>query len=92
MIYKFTKSSERVIELSSDIAIKLGHNYIGTEHLLYGLTKEKSGIASRALQKQNINEKNVLDKIEEMIGKNTYIQVYTVRIYSSFKKGNRERI
>ena len=51
MIYKFTKSGEKVIEISNEIAIRLGHTYIGTEHLLYGLAKEKNGIASKVLEK-----------------------------------------
>ena len=73
MIYKFTKSGEKVIEISNEIAIRLGHTYIGTEHLLYGLSKEKNGIASKVLEKQNIDYKNILEKIEEMIGKNNFI-------------------
>lgn len=86
MIYKFTKSGERVIEISSDIAIKLGHNYIGTEHLLYGLAKEKNGIASKVLEKQNINDKNILEKIEDIIGKNNSIKSYSAGFTPRLKK------
>ena len=39
MTYKFTKRAEKAIEIANKIAIEFGHNYIGTEHLLYGLLK-----------------------------------------------------
>ena len=74
MIYKFTKSAEKVIEISKEIAINLGHSYIGTEHILYGLVKEKNGISNKVLEKQNINEKNILEKIEDIIGVNTFLE------------------
>ena len=86
MIYKFTKSGEKVIEISNEIAIRLGHTYIGTEHLLYGLVKEKNGIASKVLEKQNINHKNVLEKIEEIIGKNNFIKAYNIGFTPRLKK------
>ena len=86
MIYKFTKSGEKVIEISKEIAISLGHSYIGTEHLLYGLAKEKNGIASKVLEKQNINEKNILEKIEDIIGKNNNLKTYTIGFTPRLKK------
>ena len=68
MSYKFTGRAEKALELANDIAIELGHNYIGTEHLLYGLVKEGTGIASKVLENQNISAEAVLEKIEELIG------------------------
>jgi len=68
MTYKFTERAEKTLEIANDIAIKLGHNYIGTEHVLYGLVKEGIGIASKVLENQNINEGAILEKIEELIG------------------------
>ena len=70
MDYKFTKSANKVIEISSEIAIKLGHSYIGTEHLLYGLASEKTGVAGRVLEKQNVTPDKIFQQIEELIGKN----------------------
>ena len=70
MDYKFTKSANKALELASEIAIKLGHNYVGTEHLLYGLADEKTGVAGRALEKQDITSEKILEDIEELIGKN----------------------
>ena len=86
MIYKFTKSGEKVIEISNEIAIRLGHTYIGTEHLLYGLAKEKNGIASKVLEKQNIDYRNILEKIEEIIGKNNFIKAYNIGFTPRLKK------
>ena len=40
MTYKFTERAKKALEIANEIAIELGHNYIGTEHLLYGLVKE----------------------------------------------------
>ncbi len=68
MTYKFTESAKNVIEYANEITLKLGHTYIGTEHILYGLAKEDKGIASKVLEKQNVNAENVLTKIEEIMG------------------------
>ena len=69
MTYKFTKSAESVIEISNDIAIELGHNYVGTEHLLYGLSKESNGVASKVLENQEVTSDAILEKIEELVGR-----------------------
>ena len=68
MDYKFTDRAKTVLEIANDIAIELGHNYVGTEHLLYGLAKEGSGVASKVLESQNVTENIILEKIEELIG------------------------
>ena len=68
MTYKFTNSCNKAIEIASDIAMELGHSYIGTEHLLYGLVKEGNGVASKVLQNQDITDEDVFNKIEELIG------------------------
>ncbi len=69
MTYKFTNRAEKAIELANDIAIELGHNYVGTEHLLYGLIKEGTGVASKVLENQSITAEKVLEKIEELVGR-----------------------
>ena len=69
MIYKFTTRAKKAIEIAQDEAISLGHNYIGTEHILYGLVKEGAGVASKVLANQNITPEEVENKIIEMIGK-----------------------
>ena len=68
MEYKFTNSSEQALELANDLAAKLGHNYIGTEHILYGLVEEGNGVASKVLSNQGVTSEEVLREIEELIG------------------------
>ena len=68
MMYKFTARAEKAIEISNQIALELGHQYIGTEHILYGLCKEGTGIASKVLGNQNIMDEDILREIEMLIG------------------------
>ena len=70
MMYQFTNRAQKALELANEIAIELGHNYIGTEHLLYGLVKEGTGVASRVLTQQGVTPEDIVQKIEELIGKN----------------------
>ena len=60
MIYKFTARAEKAIEIANEIALELGHNYIGTEHLLYGLAKEGTGVASKVIENQNVTVDDIL--------------------------------
>ena len=57
MTYKFTKKAEKAVQIAESLAIELGHNYVGTEHILYGLVKEPAGIANKVLESQNITRK-----------------------------------
>ena len=68
MTYKFTNRAQKAVEIANDIAIELGHSYIGTEHLLYGLVKEGDGIAAKVLANQEVTEDKIIEKIEELIG------------------------
>ena len=68
MMYKFTARAEKAIEIANEIALELGHNYIGTEHLFYGLAKEGTGVASQVLRNQNITDEDILREIEMLIG------------------------
>ena len=70
MTYKFTKRAEKAIEIANQIAIDFGHNYIGTEHLLYGLLKEGSGVASKVLENQGITSEQVEEQIDLYIQEN----------------------
>ena len=68
MIYKFTNRAKKAIEMANELAIELGHSYIGTEHILYGLAKEGSGVASKVLDNQGVEPDRVIDKIVELVG------------------------
>lgn len=68
MTYKFTGGAKNAIEYANEVTLKLGHEYIGTEHILYGLAKESSGIASKVLEGQNVTAENIYAQIEDIIG------------------------
>ncbi|MCX7921079.1 MAG: ATP-dependent Clp protease ATP-binding subunit [Clostridia bacterium] len=69
MYGRFTEKAEKAIAFSQESAMRLGHNYVGTEHLLLGLVKEGSGVAARVLQSQGVTEDKILKEIEDLIGK-----------------------
>ncbi|MHB8061397.1 MAG: ATP-dependent Clp protease ATP-binding subunit [Ruminiclostridium sp.] len=69
MYQRFTEKAERAIEFSQQSAVDLGHNYVGTEHILLGLVKEGTGVAAKVLQAQGITEEKILKEIDELIGK-----------------------
>lgn len=69
MTYKFTKRAEKAIEIANKIAMEFGHNYIGTEHLLYGLLKEGSGVASKVLTSQGVTTEKLEEEIDILVGK-----------------------
>ena len=69
MYGRFTEKAERAINLSQESAMKLGHSYVGTEHLLLGLLREGTGVAARVMQGQGVTEEKVLKEIDELIGR-----------------------
>ena len=69
MYGRFTERAEKALAYSQQSAVELGHNYVGTEHLLLGLAKEGSGVAARVLQSQGVSEEKIMKEIEELIGK-----------------------
>jgi len=66
----FTPRSKKVLELASQEASQLKHNYIGTEHILLGLIKEGSGVAVRILTDLGINLNNVYSRIMKILMEN----------------------
>ena len=74
MTYKFTKRAEKAIEIANKIANEFGHNYMGTEHLLYGLVKEGSGVASKVLENQGITPEQVEEQIDLLVGRNEQVE------------------
>ena len=69
MYQRFTEKAERAISFSQQSAVELGHNYVGTEHILLGLVKEGTGVAARVLQAQGITEEKISREIDELIGR-----------------------
>ena len=64
----FTPRAKRVLELSLEEARQLGHNYIGTEHLLLGLIREGEGVAARVLENLSIDLTKVRSQVIRMLG------------------------
>ncbi len=65
----FTEKASRSLNLAVETAMSLGHTYVGSEHILYGLCAEKDSVAGVILSNQNIDCKRILKKLEALIGK-----------------------
>ena len=74
MMYKFTNRAEKALEFAAELAAEFGHNYIGTEHILYGLAKEGTGVASKVLEMQNITPDEIAQEIDNLIGRGEEIE------------------
>ncbi|MFT5052894.1 MAG: ATP-dependent Clp protease ATP-binding subunit ClpC, partial [Chlamydiales bacterium] len=67
----FTPRAKKVLELSMEEAGNLGHNYIGTEHLLLGLIKENEGIAAQVLLNLGVKLEDVREEVLDFLGADT---------------------
>ncbi|PIA26078.1 hypothetical protein AQUCO_10000031v1 [Aquilegia coerulea] len=67
----FTPRAKRVLELSLEEARQLGHNYIGSEHLLLGLLREGEGVAARVLENLGADPNNIRTQVIRMVGEST---------------------
>jgi ATP-dependent Clp protease ATP-binding subunit ClpC len=68
MFERFTDRARRVVVLAQEESRLLGHNYIGTEHLLLGLLAERRGVAARALESLDITLDAAREQVREIIG------------------------
>ena len=71
---RFTKKAQKVLNDAQDIAKELGHNYVGTEHLLVALIRD-SGVASEVLRANGVEEQKILDLIDETISSESGVLV-----------------
>jgi ATP-dependent Clp protease ATP-binding subunit ClpC len=69
MFDKFTQKAGEALNLALEAARELGHNYVGSEHILLGLLKEKDSVAARVLAENNIDADSVAGLIAEVIGR-----------------------
>jgi len=67
MYDRLTERAKKVISYARQEAQRLGHEYIGTEHLLLGLMREGTGMAATVLQKLNVDPKRVRIEVEKMV-------------------------
>jgi ATP-dependent Clp protease ATP-binding subunit ClpC len=71
MFGRFTERAQKVLALAQEEAIRLGHNNIGTEHILLGLVREGEGIAAKALYGLGLGSDKIQKEVENLIGKGT---------------------
>ena len=64
----FTPRAKRVLELAVEEARSLGHNYVGTEHLLLGLIREGEGVAAKVLLELGVDRKRVREETLKLLG------------------------
>ena len=69
MMQRFTDDAQRVLSFAQEAALELGHDYVGTEHVLIGLTKVKNGVAAKALEELNIVTEDIFAAVEEQVGR-----------------------
>ncbi|WP_316278928.1 ATP-dependent protease ATP-binding subunit ClpC [Bacillus velezensis] len=69
MFGRFTERAQKVLALAQEEALRLGHNNIGTEHILLGLVREGEGIAAKALQALGLGSDKIQKEVESLIGR-----------------------
>ena len=82
----FTEKAKEVIKKSQQYAVRMGHDYVGTEHILLGLVGVKDSVASKAIEAQGVSEEAIIEKIEELIGTNNGGGYYP-QDFTQIKKG-----
>ncbi len=74
---RYTEEAKKAITYATEVAYKLSHNYVGTEHLLIGLL-ESSGVAAKVLEKNGVETSKVLELVNQLIAPNTAVEVIEV--------------
>ena len=90
MEIKYTKSAILALNLAKSAAVNLGHDFIGTEHILLGLVKEKEGLAGKLLEENAISEEELISLINQLIssGDNMVETIYKESLkFKSFEVG-----
>ena len=82
MIDRYTKKAQQALSLAENTAEELGHNYIGTEHILVGLLEEGTGVAARLLEAYGVREDKVLDLIRRLIAPSNSVSIQEPQRYS----------
>ncbi|MEG0687497.1 MAG: ATP-dependent Clp protease ATP-binding subunit [Hungatella sp.] len=86
MIDRFTEKAKEAITLAVDAAEELGHNYVGTEHLLIGLIQEGSGVAARVLEECGVQEEKVMELVSQLITPNQGVRLAEENSYTPSAK------
>ena len=69
MMQRFTDDAQRVLSFAQEAALELGHDYVGTEHVLIGLIKVKNGVAAKALNELGLSAETIIEDVQEHIGR-----------------------
>lgn len=69
MMQRLTDDAQRVLSFAQEAALELGHDYVGTEHVLIGLIKVKNGVAAKALNELGLSAETIIEDVEEHIGR-----------------------
>jgi ATP-dependent Clp protease ATP-binding subunit ClpC len=96
MFQKFTPPARQVVVYAQDEARELGHDWIGTEHLLLGLVREERGLAARILASFDVTPDTVRPRVVELLGRGdatpTGQLVFTPRSKRVFERALRESV
>ncbi|MGN0204555.1 MAG: ATP-dependent Clp protease ATP-binding subunit [Coprococcus sp.] len=96
MQYRFTQMAANVMHYSKEAAAELNHNYIGTEHILIGLLREKEGLACQVLEDHGVTEEKVMHMVSQLIqGSGTAVaepEEYTPRSRRILELASREAL
>ena len=82
MMDRFTEQAREAISLAVGAAEKLGHSYVGTEHLLIGLLQEGNGVAAKVLSGCNVKAEKVIDLVSQLISPNQNVGLVERNTYT----------
>jgi ATP-dependent Clp protease ATP-binding subunit ClpA len=83
---RFTERARQVLQLAQEEAQRFNHNYIGTEHILLGLVREKEGVAARVLTDMGVELNDIRGKVELIIGRGDRIVLGDIGLTPRAKK------
>ena len=94
---RFTKKAEQTLQYAGQVAIELGHSYIGTEHILIGLVKAGDSLASTILEKHGVTEDRIVELVNKLIAPDNSVSVkepesYTPRAKKILENSAKEAI
>jgi hypothetical protein len=88
----FTPRAKKVLELAMREALSLGHNYIGTEHVLLGIARENEGVAARILLDLGADAEKIRDTVVEVLGPHVATPAVPPRPWPRGRRGPRRGI
>ncbi len=69
---RYSQEASRVLALAQEAAKSFGHNYVGSEHILIGLIREKNGLASKILEQFGITDQVIIEEADRLVGRGNY--------------------